>query len=256
MRLPFKHILNKSNPLKFSIVFYVMQKILFFLFTSAFFVKSGIAQVAGENLAYLSEYKEAMPYFQELITGGQYAEASKLIQGDPFFASRQFEKGVLSINGIVYPEVPLLYDCYRDQLVTFHPIFNQKILIKPEKIDGFVLSDGSSFRFLSGNSDYFRNQNGIYQILAEGAFSALSKRYKTTKSTREMSRFDEVYLEKSDFFLWKAGVFYPISQGKQALEILGLEPKELKKQLRSENLSFKQTPEKYLQFLIEKSSDN
>lgn len=229
-----------------------MQKILFFLFTTAFFVKSGIAQVAGENLAYLSEYKDAMPYFQELITGGQYAEASKLIQGDPFFASRQFEKGVLSINGIVYPEVPLLYDCYRDQLVTFHPIFNQKILIKPEKIDGFVLSDGSRFRFFEGNTSYLRSQNGIYQVLAEGEFAALSKRYKTTKSTREMSRFDEVYLEKSDYFLWKAGVFHQISQGNQAIEVLGLESKAVKKQLRAAGLNFKLYPEKYLEYLVTK----
>lgn len=231
-----------------------MQKILFFLFTTAFFVKSGFAQVAGENLAYLSEYKEALPYFQELITGGQYAEASKLIQGDPFFASRQFENGTLSINGIVYPQVPLLYDSYRDQLVTFHPIFNQKILIKPEKIDGFLLSNGSRFRFFPGNSSYFRDNNGIYQILGEGSFTALAKRYKTTKSTREMSRFDEVYVEKSDYFLWNTGVFYPISQGKQAIEILGFEPKEIKKQLRSRSLNFKQNPEGYLRFLVDQSS--
>ena len=232
-----------------------MQKILFFLFTTAFFVKSGIAQVAGENLAYLSEYKEALPYFQELITGGQYAEADKLIQGDPFYSTRQFESGILSINGIVYPEVPLLYDCFRDQLVTFHPIFNQKILIKPEKIDGFVLSNGDKFRFFPDNTSYFRDQNGIYQILEEGTFTALAKRYKTTKSNREMSRFTDVYVEKSDYFLWNSNTFYPVSSGNQAVEILGLDPKEIKKQLRSRSLNFKQSPEAFLKFLVAKSSE-
>jgi hypothetical protein len=76
-----------------------MQKIIFFLFTATCFVSNGMAQVVGDNLAYLAEYKEQLPYFQELITGGQYAETSRLIQGDPYFASRQFEKGTLSING-------------------------------------------------------------------------------------------------------------------------------------------------------------
>lgn len=218
-------------------------------------MSNSFAQVVGDNLAYLPEYKEQLPYFQELITGGQYAEASRLIQGDPYFASRQFEKGTLSINGISYPEVPLLYDCYLDQLVTFHPVFNQKILIKPEKIDGFALSNGARFRFLMGNSTYMRHHNGIYQVLGEGHYTALAKRYKTTKQTREMSQFDELFVEKSDFFLWKEGDFYQVSKGNQAIELLGLNPKETKKQLRENGLNFKQNPENFLRYLVSKSSE-
>lgn len=218
-------------------------------------MSNSFAQVVGDNLAYLPEYKEQLPYFQELITGGQYAEASRLIQGDPYFASRQFEKGTLSINGISYPEVPLLYDCYRDQLVTFHPVFNQKILVKPEKIDGFALSNGARFRFLRGNSTYLRHHNGIYQIVGEGDFTALAKRYKTTKQTRELSQFDELFVEKSDFFLWKEGDFYQVSKGNQAIELLGLNPKETKKQLRENGLNFKQNPENFLRYLVSKSSE-
>jgi hypothetical protein len=90
--------------------------------------------------------------------------------------------------------------------------------------------------------------------LGEGAFLALAKRYKTTKATREMSQFDEEYLEKSDYFLWNAGTFYPVSSAKQAIEILGMDPKELKKEMRSRSLNFKQNPEALLQFLVTKSS--
>lgn len=233
-----------------------MQKIIFFLFTASIFVSNGFSQVVGENLAYLPEYQKQLPYFQELITGGQYAEASRLIQGNPYFASRQFENGTLSINGIVYPEVPLLYDCYLDQVVTFHPIFNQKILIKPEKIDAFVLSNGSRFRFLQGNAQYLHNLNGIYEILGEGEFTALAKRYKSTKPLREISQFDAVFTDKSDFFLWKNGAFYPVSKINQAIEILEMNPKEAKKQIRSAGLNFKENPEKALQFLVTKTIEN
>ncbi|MFN3998279.1 hypothetical protein [Algoriphagus sp.] len=233
-----------------------MQKIIFFLLIATCFVSNGFSQVVGDNLSYLPEYKEQLPYFQELITGGQYAEASRLIQGNPYFASRQFEKGTLSINGIVYPEVPLLYDSYLDQVVTFHPIFNQKILIKPEKIDRFVLSNGASFRFIPGNSGYLHNQNGIYEILGEGEFIALVKRYKSTKALREMSQFDAVFVDKSDFFLWKDGKFSPVSKKSQAIEILGLNRKEINKQLRTAGLNFNQNPETFLQFLVTKSSEN
>ena len=208
------------------------------------------AQVAGADLPFLSSYKEEIRYFQELITGGQYAEPSSLIKGDPYHFSRQFEAGSLRINGITYPEVPLVYDVFRDQLVTFHPVFNQKILIKPEKIDGFTLSNGQLFRYLANNTSYVHHGNGIYEVLAQGKALALAKRYKTTKSLRELSRFDEEYVAKVDYFVWNEGVFFPVNSAKQAFSALGLSAKALKKDIKTKGLQFGRSPEAFLQFLV------
>jgi hypothetical protein len=233
-----------------------MRKILFFLGLHLFFMSNVIfAQIAGENLPYISAYKEQIAYFQELITGGQYDEPSPFIKGDPFHFSRQFERGSLRINGITYPDVPLLYDTYRDQLVTFHPIFNQKILIKPEKIDGFTLSNGHKFRHFAGNESYLRHGNGIYQVIVEGKAIALAKRYKTTKALRELSRFNEEYLEKVEFFIRKEGVFFPIKNASSAYLALDLDPKTLKKVIKSKGLSFKQNPEDFLNVLVSYSGE-
>ena len=228
-----------------------MRRILF-LVVSFFFLgfNTAHAQVAGADLPYLSSYKEEIRYFQELITGGQYAEPSSLIKGDPYHFSRQFEAGSLRINGITYPEVPLVYDVFRDQLVTFHPVFNQKILIKPEKIDAFTLSNGQRFRYLDGNASYTHHGNGIYEVLAQGEALALAKRYKTSKSIRELSRFDEEYVAKVDYFIWKEGFFYPVNSSKQAFAALGLTAKALKKELKSKGLQFGRSPEAFLQFLV------
>jgi hypothetical protein len=92
--------------------------------------------------------------------------------------------------------------------------------------------------------------------LGEGEFTALAKRYKSTKQLREMSQFDAVFTDQSDFFLWKSGVFYPVSKINQVIGILELNSKEAKKQLRSAGLNFKQNPEKSLQFLVTKTSKN
>ena len=174
---------------------------ILFLVALVLFKQEASAQVAGKDLPFLSAYQEEIPYFQELITGGQYAAPSSLIKGDPYFVTRQFEAGTLRINGISYPQVPLIYDIFRDQLVTFHPIFNQKILIKPEKIDGFEWSDGKLFRFFPGNESFLHHGNGIYQVLGQGKAIALAKRYKTTRSLRDISRYNAEYVEKKDYFL-------------------------------------------------------
>lgn len=208
------------------------------------------AQVVGEDLPFLTAYQQELPYFQELITGGQYAAPSPRIKGDPYFSSRQFEEGTLRINGITYPKVPLIYESYRDQLITFHPIFNQKILIKPEKIDGFSLSGGQLFRFFPGNESFLYHGNGIYQVVGQGNAVALAKRFKTTKESREKARFDEEYVEKTTFFIWKEGSFTSIKNAAQAIANLGLDSKVLKKELKAKGLQFKKSPEACLQFLV------
>ena len=214
------------------------------------------AQVVGEDLPFLSAYQQELPYFQELITGGQYATPSPRIKGDPYFTSRQFEEGVLRINGITYPQVPLIYDTYHDQLITFHPIFNQKILIKPEKIDGFTLSEGQLFRFFAGNESFLHHGNGIYQVLGQGNAIALAKRYKITKESRDQARFDSEYVEKTAFFVLQKGSFSSIKNAAQAIASLGLDAKVLKKELKEKGLQFKKSPEAYLQFLVTNPKSN
>ena len=214
------------------------------------------AQVVGEDLPFLSAYQQELPYFQELITGGQYAAPSPRIKGDPYFTSRQFEEGVLRINGITYPQVPLIYDTYHDQLITFHPIFNQKILIKPEKIDGFTLSEGQLFRFFAGNESFLHHGNGIYQILGQGNAIALAKRYKITKESRDQARFDSEYVEKTAYFVWQEGRFSSIKNAAQAIASLGLDAKVLKKELKEKGLQFKKSPEAFLQFLVTNPKSN
>ncbi len=224
--------------------------LLLSVFAFLLFVQQVTAQVVGEDLPFLSTYQKELPYFQELITGGQYEAPSPRIKGVPYFTSRQFEEGTLRINGITYPQVPLIYDTYRDQLVTFHPIFNQKILIKPEKIDGFTLSEGQLFRFFEGNESFLHRGNGIYQVLGQGNAIALAKRYKTTKDSREQARYDSEYVEKTAYFIWEKGRFFSIKNASQAIASLGLDAKVFKRESKAKGLQFKKSPEAYLLFLV------
>ena len=228
-----------------------MRSLVFLTVLMMTFLSKGYTQVATVDLPFLATYQDKIPFFQELITGGQYVAPSSLIKGDPYFLTRQFEVGSLRINGITYPEVPLIYDIYRDQLVTFHPIFNQKILIKPEKIDGFTLSKGQLFRYFSGNESFIHHGNGIYEVVGQGGTAlALAKRYKTTKSLRELSRFDGEYVEKEAYYIWRDGQFLSIKNLSQAVVALGLSHKQLKKEVKDKGLQFKKSPEALLQFLV------
>lgn len=221
-----------------------------------FFVTFTKAQIVGDEVTYLASYKEELPYFQELITGGQYVEAKKTIEGHPFCFSRQFGNGSLMINGITYPGVPLMYDIYKDEVITFHPIYNQRILINPDKIDEFKLSNGERFKYFEGNASYINNSNGLYQVLDEDENTVLVKRFKTTKSNRNISIYTDEFVEKKDFFIRKSGLFNQINKSNQAFEVLGLDKKTANKYLKERKIRFQDSPEKFLTTLVDLASQN
>lgn len=233
-----------------------MQKIFCFALLSLFCGKMAYSQVVDDQLPFLSEYKAELPYFQELITGGQYVEASKQIEGDSFYVSRQFGEGELTVTGITYPGVPLVYDIYQDLVITFHPIYNQKILINSQKIDAFQLSNGERFERISSNSSYNFNRNGFYQLRVSGTAKLWIKRYKTTKAKKDLSKYSDVFIEKRDFFLEGDSTFTQISKAKQAIEFLELDKKVVKKEMKQKKLRFKQSPEAYLSQLTELANQN
>lgn len=216
----------------------------------AVFVCSVYAQDKKEDTSYKVLYEQKLPYFQELITGGLYADSPRNYGGDPFFKTRIFETGTLSINNIVYTDVPLLYDNHADMVVTFHPIHKQKILIKPEKIDDFILEDGTVFRHFKTNSMYNHDNNGFYEVVVDYDIKVLAKHYKETEAVNELGNITREYVSYDDYFLFFDGKFELINKRKQAIALLGLDKKDVKKQLRSKDLSFKYRPREYLIELV------
>lgn len=200
----------------------------------------------AQSQTYLSLYKEQLPYFQELITGGQYQEPPQNYVGDPYYLSRTFGEGTLSINKISYTEVPLLYDENADMVITFHPIFRQKILIKPEKIEEFQLKDGSLFRKFPGNDSYSHHKNGFYKVMEDGEVKVLVKIYKFKDPTREVGMYTHRFVEDQDYFYWYDDEFVLIRKKKQAIKSLGLTKKEVKKHFKGKYLYFSQNKEEYI----------
>lgn len=213
------------------------------------------AKNSAQTQSFVSLYKEQLPYFQELITGGQFGEAPLNYEGHPYFEKRVFEQGSLLINDIDYTGVELLYDENSDVVVTFHPIYKQKILIKSEKIEEFKLDGGQLFRRLEGNDSYIHHKNGFYQVLRDGDLKVLIKHYKTIEPTREVGKYPYKFVEDENYFYWYNGDFVPINKKKQAIQSLGINKKVANKTMKQKGIFFSLEREKYILELAELADD-
>lgn len=231
-----------------------MLKISFFTPFLLFFVIT--ASSFAQSQTYLSLYKEQLPYFQELITGGHYGEAPKNYDGDPYYLDRTFGEGSLSINRIKYTEVPLIYDENSDEVITFHPIYRQKILINSEKIEEFQLKDGSIFRKYVGNDSYLHDNNGFYRVESDGEIKVLKKYYKTKDPIKEVGKFTHRFEEFTDYFYWYEDDFVLVRKKKQAIKSLGLNKRDVKKYFKGKSLYFSTEKEKYILELVKLRESN
>jgi hypothetical protein len=226
-----------------------MLKISFFLSVLLIFGWSANAQEVSASDSYLSLYQKQLPFFQELISGGLYADSPRYFDGHPFFQTRVFGNGVLRINEVSYEGVPLLYDSQADWVVTFQPIHNQKILIKSEKVKKFELQNGSEFRNFKGNESYTHHRNGFYEIILDGDIKVLIKHYKELKPVKELGEYTKEFVSYQDFFYWYDGRFESVSRKLQAINLLGLDKKVAKKSLKASRLDFKRNMEQSLAIL-------
>ena len=226
-------------------------KIVFFLIS--FHLVFCFVALGQVNLTFEDLYLKNIPLYQDIISGGYYLDPPKEIEGHPYFMSRNLETSTVTINGLRYQKVPLSYNIFTDELITFQPIYKQKILIRPDKINAFEMEIKGKHNFIivPENPGYLHHRKGIYEILDAGKVNLLRKHYKLTKSKRELSTYTSVFYEKSDFFLQINKEIKRIDKQKQAFEFLKLDKKSIKKQLRENQLNFRENPAAYLTFLTQ-----
>lgn len=227
-----------------------MKSPAFLLFLVFFPITNEIFAQDGADLE--ANYRNNITLDQEVISGGYFVDPPKEYEGHPYFITKNFEPSEITINGLNYKEVPLLYNIWEDQVLTFHPIHKQKILIRSDKINAFTLQLDTpvSFVRLQDNPSYSHHGSGIYESLGDGPARLLIKHRKLTRSKREVSIFTKEFYEDQDYFLKKNGEVLKVVKRKQAIDFLTLEKKAVKRLSRASNLYFRTDKKDYLSLLV------
>ena len=178
-----------------------------------------VTAMAQDQSGLKRTYLSNIPFHQETISGGYYVDPSPRIEGNPYFRTKSFEMGTITINGLTYESVPLLYNIQKDQIITFHPVHSQKILLNSEKINAFTFSspDNSIFVQIENNDSYPQHNNGFYELVKDGQAQLLCKHYKTKSTKKEVGKYSGYFIENTDYLLKKNDEVIVIKKRKQVL---------------------------------------
>ena len=135
-----------------------------------------MAMLCSIQTVFSQNYKDSLDLVYHLdpilYNGKQYTYfVSSNMMGNQYFMNRDFSKGNVQINGVIYPDLDLNYD-----------IFNQKLLlkfIKPNGITSIVSISKARLEKFELNGENFEvlnpdnKQEQIYQVIGKDSIQVL-----------------------------------------------------------------------------------
>jgi len=193
------------------------------------------------NLFYASERNEA-----PLYNGPEYYFYDPTIKGNAYFSEvNAFTAGSVFYDGVLYNNVLMLYDLYKDKVVVLLYNHFSKFSLVDEKIKYF---DFLGHHFINIDADTVANKteikSGIYDELYLGKIQVLEKRVKNVQSNSVGLSGPESYFNFfKDYYLKKGRNYYKFSGQGALLDILKDKKKELQQYIRSNQIKFRKDPD-------------
>jgi len=212
----------------------------------------GLSQhVAAQNADDTTLHENALNaigvYYQNLgeesplYNGSEYIEyAYTLQEGHPFFQVVNFINGNVNVDGMIFHDVPMLYDIVKDQLIIqdFQKVY--KINLPADRVQQFFLL-GHLFVHLNASDQV---KTGFYDQLYKGKISLFAKREKKILEKYSNIQISKVVISQNVYYIKKDGVYYTIKNKSSLFSALKSKKKEVQQYLKANDIKFKREPER------------
>jgi len=212
----------------------------------------GLSQhVAAQNADDTTLHENALNaigvYYQNLgeesplYNGSEYIEyAYTLQEGHPFFQVVNFINGNVNVDGMIFHDVPMLYDIVKDQLIIqdFQKVY--KINLPADRVRQFFLL-GHLFVHLNASDQV---KTGFYDQLYRGKISLFAKREKKILEKYSNIQISKVVISQNVYYIKKDGVYYTIKNKSSLFSALKSKKKEVQQYLKANDIKFKREPER------------
>lgn len=224
----------------------------FFLLISGllFFKNDGLSQEILQTEDSLSAFSHAITIYRETIKedsfldeGREYVGINRRIEGHAFFETNYWHNGIIHYKGILYRNVPLMYDIALEEVVARHYRGFFKVKLFNKEIDHFTISGHQFVRAEGNDSKGSPMGGGFYDLLYDGNTQVLVKRTKLVKDIIEQAERKIFYDQENEFYIKKDGKYFPVKRKRSVLRVLKDRKKEVRRFLKANKIEFWKNPE-------------
>ncbi|HKP31669.1 MAG TPA: hypothetical protein VJT83_03045, partial [Chitinophagaceae bacterium] len=145
-------------------------------------------------------YKNAVAENSSLYNGTEYIGYVARPAGHPFFETQKMELANVYYDGVLFRDIPILYDLVNDQIIIDNYAKTQRIILNSEKVTFFEV--GGHF-FIRPQTDTATGNapGGFYERLYNGKTKVLVKRKKQITSITTAEGIRERYDQYNYYFI-------------------------------------------------------
>ena len=199
---------------------------------------------------YAAEYMNLASKHAVIFSGDREQSFGFATLNHPYFKEQNFATGRLSYDGIIYPEVQLRWNLYRDELLIFSPV-HYSIVLKNENIDFIEMHGYHIFPFYPDSLPGCPAA-GNYILLYSGDCMVIEKINTGLLWNDEDVIRKYYYTFSPNFYLLKDGVYYRINSKRALLKTLETHRKELRRFIRTYDSRYRDNTEKIIVGVVKK----
>ncbi len=184
-----------------------------------------------------------------LYHGKQYVVFPSNTTGHQGYKTNSLTEGcTIRFQGLIFGDIPLMYDLVRDEVVTRHPDRFLPMILSREFVSLFTIEADTFVHLKAENTGL---PSGYYhQLFHARDVSCYAKRSKTIKTYN--LDLESTYVEYVRFYIKESSdsAFRPIRNQRALLNTYSDKKRELRRLLHANGLSFRQDPEQTITFVL------
>lgn len=198
----------------------------------------------------LDIYQNALGIQSPLYNGSKYYDYVNLIKiGHPFFGKNSMEKGTIYLDGLVFKDVPMLYDIVRDIVVITYFENMSKLSLPRERMTQFFYQGHNFIRLVPDSLHDI--PEGFYDRLYEGKLTLYARQIKIINEQIVAPAIIREAVQQNIYFIKKNNKYYTIRNMHSLLQVLKEKDHEVQKYLKKNDIRFKADPERAIMKAVE-----
>jgi hypothetical protein len=188
----------------------------------------------------LAVYYDQLGDQSRLYNGSLYQGYNYIFrEGSPyFFGSQATRVGSVEYDSMLFINVPLLYEDFRQKLVAVDQGFRLQLI--NERVNSFTIAGHHFVRIFPAPRYKGLSENGFYEQLYSGRTAILKWTKKNMQEVLSTSDGSTWYvIESESYFIHNGGSWVYIRSRKDLLNILGDRRKEIQRFIKKNKLNYK-----------------
>ena len=190
----------------------------------------------------LAVYTNTVGVNQHIYNGVEYIDYDHRINGNPFFERNSFVKGSIVYDGVLYNDVQLIYDIWRDDVVIKNHN-NLPLLLIKEKVTAFNIEGHQFIKITTDSATERSGLSGLYDVLYNGSVKLFAKRRKLIDEKIISQTSESSFIQKNEYYILSDSVFYAVADRRSVLNALSDQKPALQKYMKQQKLKFRKNLE-------------